>query len=113
MKSIKVFIVLIVVFSLAYLPSSYAEENYVTSENLCINDVDGFIAALARDEAGMSCYVTINKIDQKDNRATVDCEFCYIEALFTTVKHETKEIVFERTESGKWVHVATGTYLTK
>ena len=113
MKSIKVLIILIYVFSVAYLPCSYAEDIFVTSKNLCINDVDGFIGALARDEAGMSCYVTINKINQKDNRATVDCEFCYIESVFTNVKHEPKEIVFEREESGKWLHVATGTYLTK
>jgi len=113
MKSIKILIVLIFVFSVAYLPGSYAEENYVTSENLCVNDVDGFIAALARDEAGIDSYVTINKINQKDNRATVECEFCYVEAVFTNVKHEPKEIVFEREESGKWLHVATGMYLTK
>ena len=113
MKSIKMLIVLIFVFSVAYLPCSYAEENFVTSENLCINDVNEFIGALAREEAGMSCYVTINEINQKDNRATVNCEFCYIESVFTAVKHEPKEIVFEREESGKWLHVATGTYLMK
>ena len=113
MKSTKILAILIFVFLVVYLPSSYAEEAFVTSENLCVNDVDGFIAALARDEAGMASYVTINKINQKDNRATVECEFCFVEAVFTNVKHEPREIVFERTESGKWLHVATGTYLTK
>jgi hypothetical protein len=115
MKSIKVLFIVILVFSVAYLPGSYAEENFVTSENLSIKDVDVFIAALAREEAGIGrgSYVTINNIDQKDNRATVECEFCYVESTFTNVKHAPKKIVFERTESGKWIHVATGTYLTK
>jgi hypothetical protein len=99
MKSIKVLCIVIFVFSVAYLPGSYAEENFVTSEKLSVEDVDVFIAALAREEAGIGrgSYVTINKINQKDNRATVDCEFCYVEATFTNVKHKPKEIVFERT----------------
>lgn len=115
MKSIKVFVFLIVVFSVAYLQASYAGENFVTSEHLSIEDVDAFIAALAREEAGIGrgSYVTINKVNQKDNRAVVECEFCYVEATFTNVKHAPKKIVFERTESGKWIHVATGMYLTK
>jgi hypothetical protein len=64
MKSIKVLCIVIFVFSVAYLPGSYAEENFVTSEKLSVEDVDVFIAALAREEAGIGrgSYVTINKI---------------------------------------------------
>jgi hypothetical protein len=115
MKIIKILVILIFVFSVVYLPASYAEEDFVTSKNLSIEDVDAFVAALAREEAGIGrgSYVTINNIEQKDNHATVECEFCYVEATFTNVKHAPKKIVFERTESGKWLHVATGMYLTK
>jgi hypothetical protein len=115
MKSIKVLCIVIFVFLVTYLPASYAGENFVTTEHLAVEDVDAFIAALAREEAGIGrgSYVTINNIEQKDNHATVECEFCYVESTFTNVKHAPKKIVFERTESGKWIHVATGMYLTK
>lgn len=115
MKGIKVVVIVLFVFLVVCISGSYAGDKFVTSENLTVEDVDTFIAALAREEAGIGrgSYVTINRINQKDNRATVECEFCYVEATFTNVKHKPKEIVFERTESGTWIHVATGKYLTK
>jgi len=114
MKSIKVFVILIFVFSVTYLPESYAGENFVTSEHLSIEDVKTFIATLADEELGIAAiYVKIKNIKQKDNRATVECEFRYVEATFTNIAYKPRNVIFERTESGKWIHVATGRYLTK
>ena len=114
MKSIKVFVILIFVFSVTYLPESYAGEKFVTSEHLSIEDVKTFIATLADEELGIAAiYVKIKNIKQKDNRATVECEFRYVEATFTNIAYKPRNVIFERTESGKWIHVATGRYLTK
>jgi hypothetical protein len=115
MKSIRVFVIVIFVFSVAYLPCSYAEENFVTSENLSSSDVEHFVEALFREETpiGSASQVTIEGIEQEGNRAVVNCDFCYPETPFASVKHVPRTVIFERTESGKWIHVATGKYLTK
>jgi hypothetical protein len=115
MKSIKIFVIAIVVFSVAYLPCSYAEDNFVMSENLSLSDVEPFVEALFREETpiGSASLVTIEDIEQEGNRAVVNCDFCYPETPLSHVKHEPRRVVFERTESGKWIHFATGKYLTK
>ena len=115
MKSIKVFVILIFVFSVTYLPESYAGENFVTSEHLSIKDVKTFITTLAfkEDTIAGGSNVKIKNIKQKDNRATVECEFRYVETTFTNIAYKPRNVIFERTESGKWIHVATGRYLTK
>jgi len=115
MKNVKVVLIIIVVFSVAYLPCPYAGDNFVTSENLSLSDVEPFVEALFREETslGSASHVTIEGIEQEDNRAVVNCDFCYTETPFANVKHEPRTVVFERTDSGKWLHVATGRYLTK
>lgn len=115
MKSMTALLLVLFMVSATYISGSYAEDNFVTSENLTIEDVDTFISALAREEAGMvtGSYITIERIDQRNNRAVVECEFCYVEVTFTNVTHAPRNIVFERTESGRWIHVTTGMFLTK
>jgi len=115
MKNMQRLFILILVLGVAYLPGVYAEENYVTSEKLSITDVKPFIEAqfLQETPIGEASGVTVKSIEQKGTRATVICDFCYPGTPFSSVKHELRNVIFERTESGKWINTASGKFLTK
>ena len=115
MKSVRIIVLIIVMYLMVCLSSSYAGENFVTSDNLSLNDVESFVENLFIKETsiGTASHVTIEDIEQKTDRAVVNCDFSYPETPFGKVKHETRTVIFEREGSGKWIHVESGEYLTK
>ena len=115
MKSVRVSVSFIVIFLIACITSSYAGENFVTSENLTSDDVKLFVETLFLNETsiGSASHVTIEDIEQKADCTIVNCDFSYTETPFANVKHEARTVTFKRTNSGKWIHVETGKYLTK